>query len=163
MSLSVHRWKESNASGAEPAGHRRPAGSSAERWKESKRHSFDPAMSAIINLYNHERFAALHSFHARGKHAGWHKLTVVKMPSVKGELFIREVCIADTQVYGYMQFRNISCQTCSSLLPRALLSHSFSMRFWGRGIYRVFLALVSMHLAVLVQCRYKAQEGLPPV
>ncbi len=53
--LSVHRWKESNASGAEPAGHRRPAGSSAERWKESKRHSFDPAMSAIINLYNHER------------------------------------------------------------------------------------------------------------
>lgn len=79
----------------------------------------------------------LHSSNARGKHAGWNNLTVVTMPSIKGELFIREVCIADTQVYGYMQFRNISCQTCSSLLPRALLSHSFSMRFWGRGIYRV--------------------------
>lgn len=71
------------------------------------------------------------------------------------EHFVIEVCIVDTQVYGYMQFRNISCQTCSSLLPRALLPYSFSMRFWGRGIYSsiiVFLAQVSMHTAVLV-CR----------
>lgn len=133
-----------------------PVESSAELWKQSKRHSFDPAMSPIINLNKHDRFAALHSRDTRSKHIGRNNLTVVKMSSINGEHFCRELCIADTLVYGYMWFRNISCQTCSSLLPRALLSHSFSMRFWGRvfiGVYYSILSSCFHASCASVRCR----------